>query len=116
MLGEKQYTYLNLDGITDLMDLSLKKAWHAAVHGVAKSQTWLSDWTDTLIKKYLKCQPSSEPSVVTSKDQWPQITVTKIVIIKMFEMWELPKRDTEAQSEQMLLEKTPTDLLDAGLL
>ena len=31
-------------------------------------------------------------------------------------MWELPKRDTEAQSEQMLLEKTPTDLLDAGLL
>ena len=43
-----------LDGITDSMDMNLsklrswmkdRKAWHAAVHEVTKSQTWMSNWT-----------------------------------------------------------------------
>ena len=65
-----------LDGITDSIDIGLgglrelvmeRKAWHAAVHGVAKSRTRLSDWTE--LNRYSRAQ------------WWGGITVTQHMAI-----------------------------------
>ena len=61
-----------LHGIPNSMDLSLSKlrelvmdreAWHAAVHGVARSQIWLSDWTE-LITQLVKNLPAMQETWV----------------------------------------------------
>ena len=74
--GQKRMKWL--DGIIDSMDMSLGKlrelvmdreAWHVAVHGVTKSWTWLSDWTELKNKQ----------SQIKSLYAWP-LNVSPMVI------------------------------------
>ena len=73
-----------LDSITDSMDMSLNKlqkivkdreAWHAAVHGVIKSQTRLSNRTTKTSKLFLKAKTSHKHNVEQKKSYPKEYTV-----------------------------------------
>ena len=76
--GQQWMSWLN--GITDVRDMSLsriqelvmdRKAWRAAVYGVTKSQTWLSNWTELNSHMAINKCPNTIPCCHTSiKFNW----------------------------------------------
>ena len=73
--GQEEKGMTWLDGMTDLMDVSLselqelvmdREAWHAVIHGVAKSWIWLRDWTERCEGAALNMPANLENSAVAT--------------------------------------------------
>ena len=120
-----QQRTIQLDGITDSIDMSLcklqemvkdRKAWHAVVHGVAKSWTRLSDWTEQA-KPNLHLSASGENPIRTSEAQSDLLLErARSVGIDLFVMPAPPPYSQPAPSNWQVYAETPWAGLKCSLL
>ena len=101
-----------LDGIADWMDMNMGKlrevvkdgdAWRAAVHGVAKSRTWLSDWTTTMATLYLTfwgaAKLTAEVWLWNRRPQSTWASVPSLIPYRAFSLWPCPRTSFVTQDK-----------------